>query len=150
MKKLLLFPLISIALIGVFFFRPAEKVQVSAPEYANRKDVFGYIKNFDTQNHLTTIRFDEARWMTAEEVAGRSNPFGIENTEQEYVNLFLSPHVHIDIVDLTDEDDALRTITLQDFKNELLREPEIFGWRVFWLSFNEDGLVERMSEQYVP
>ena len=150
MKKIALLIGVLTILLGAYFLLNVPKATVVVPESANAAQNFGYIKGFDTQHKVTTFVFDEARWLAGNEAADTPNGFGIKNESADYVVLTLAPKVQIEIVDLNIDDDALRDISLDEFKSEFLTNPEYFIQRVFWLTFDANGLVDHIKEQYVP
>lgn len=133
---------------GAYFLIRPNGIMVAMPQYANAEDQFGFIESFEVQNGMTSFRFDEAEWITGEGAADMPNGFTIENPDAAMISLWTSPSITVRIVDLTDPDDGMKEVTLDYLQDT--RGFNKFSAQPFWISFDGQGRVSEIREQYTP
>lgn len=153
MKKLI-FPILVIGAIVVLGGAYAlslypVRTAVTMPDYVNSPDIFGRITGFDDQNGINSVMFDEALWLTGEDAKDTPNGFQVVDEEAMNTNLFISPDATVEIVDLSTEDVYL-TVSFDTFKQDAEKDLGMFTSRYFILSFDDQGRVSKIFEQYVP
>ncbi len=153
MKKLI-FPVLVVGVIivlgGVYALSlyPV-RTEVTMPDYANSPDIFGRITGFDAQNNMSSVMFDEALWLTGEDAKDTPNGFQVVDEKAVSTNLFISPDVTVEVVGLSTEE-VYSTVSFKTLKAEAEKDFDTFVTRYFILSFDSQGRVSKIFEQYVP